>query len=57
MLEFVGTGLHNLEVKGLNFLIWGKLVGDLAFFFLLVNYHFILKEPFFLTLVLFKLLR
>lgn len=55
MLEFVGTELHNLEVKGLNFLIWGKLVGDLAIF-LLVNYHFLLKEPFFLTLVLFKLL-
>lgn len=35
MLEFFGTGLHNLEVKGLNFLIWRKLVGDLAFFIII----------------------
>lgn len=54
-LEFVGTEMPNLEVKGLNFLSRGKLVGDLALF-ILVNCHFLLKEPFPDTCVLFKFL-
>lgn len=41
----VGTEMPNWEVKGLNFLSKGKLVGDLALF-IIVNCHFLLKEPF-----------
>lgn len=47
--------MPNLEVKGLNFLPRGKLVGDLALF-ILVNCYFLLKESFPDTCVLFKLL-
>lgn len=54
-LEFVGTEMRNLEVKDLNFLSRGKLVGDLALF-ILVNCYFLLKEPFPDTCVLFKFL-
>lgn len=47
--------MPNLEVKGLNFLPRGKLVGDLALF-VLVNCYFLLKESFHDTCVLFKFL-
>lgn len=54
-LEFVGTEMPNWEVKGLNFLSRGKLVGDLGLF-ILVNFYFLLKELFLDTSVLFKFL-
>lgn len=44
-LQFVGTEMLNLEVKGLSFLSRGKLVGDFALL-ILVNCYFLLKEPF-----------
>lgn len=55
MLEFVGTEMPNLEVKGLNFLSRGKFVSDLALF-ILVKCYFLLKEPFPATCVLVKFL-
>jgi len=54
-LEFVETEMPNLEVKGLNFLSRGKLVGDLALF-ILFNCYYLLKEPFSNTCILFKFL-